>query len=46
MSTYRQFKTEHGGAKHAQGYWGTKAEAKQKSRKKRRQDAKKKTAYS
>ena len=43
MSTYRQLKTEHGGAKHTQGYWGTKATAKQKSRKKRRQETKKET---
>jgi hypothetical protein len=35
-------KTEHAGAKHGNGaYWGRKAEAKQESNRKRREDAKK-----
>ncbi|MBI4312600.1 MAG: hypothetical protein HY681_12585 [Chloroflexi bacterium] len=42
MSTYASLKTEHGGPKHTQGYWGAKAEAKRKSRKKRRQEGKNK----
>lgn len=35
----RKVKTEHAGAKKAQGYWGCKEEAKRISRKKRREEA-------
>jgi hypothetical protein len=34
----RDTKTEHGGAKHAKGYWGSKEEAKLRSKKYRRKN--------
>jgi len=41
MGIHRNMKTEHNGAKHAKGFWGTKIEAKTNSKKKRRNDGKK-----
>ena len=37
---YKVKKTEHNGAKHAKGFWGTKKEAKVRSNKTRRQNDK------
>lgn len=37
MAEGRKLKTEHGGAKNGGGYWGTRADAKRASRKRRRQ---------
>jgi len=44
--SYKVKKTEHNGAKHAKGFWGTKKEAKVRSKKTRRQNDKAEVTHS